>query len=138
MFNRKNTTILLVEDDPGHARLIEKNLRRARITNPIVTVGNGRQALEYLSRPDASGITGPSPGLVMLLDLNLPLLDGFQVLRRVKTNARTRHIPVIVLTTTDDRDEQERCLKLGCNAFVTKSVNFRQFSKAIQALKPYL
>ena len=90
-------TILLVEDDPGHARLIERNLRRALITNPIVTLSDGQQAVDYLWREYAyAGATHVLP-LLLLLDLNLPGLDGAQVLARIKADARTKHIPVIIL-----------------------------------------
>src|SRR5712692_8390335 len=86
-----SVTILLVEDDPGHARLIERNLRRAHITNEIVTLGDGQQAVDYLLKESAyAGATHTMP-LLMLLDLNLPRLDGYQVLTRLKAYERTRH-----------------------------------------------
>src|SRR4030042_3766961 len=88
-------TILLVEDDPGHARLIEKNLRRANITNDIVHVTDGQQAIDYLFS------NGRPPSLLVLLDLNLPVLDGYQVLERMRSDERTKRIPVIILTTPE-------------------------------------
>src|SRR5438876_32658 len=98
----QSITILLVEDDPGHARLIERNLRRAHITNDIVILGDGQQAVDYLFKEDTyAGATHAMP-LLLLLDLNLPGLDGTQVLARLKADERTRHIPVIILTTTDE------------------------------------
>lgn len=134
----KNVTILLVEDDPGHARLVEKNLRRANLTNPIVTLGDGRQALDYLFREGAfSGDTTPG-NLLVLLDLNLPVMDGYQVLRRMKADASTKRIPVIVLTTTDDAREIDRCYELGCNVYITKPVEYEGFSEAIRKLGLFL
>ena len=121
-------TILLVEDDPGHARLIEKNLRRANITNDIVNVTDGQQAIDYLFS------NGRLPSLLVLLDLNLPVLDGYQVLERMKNDERTKRIPVIILTTTDDTREVARCYELGCNVYVTKPVDYEQFSEAIRKL----
>jgi CheY-like chemotaxis protein len=134
----KNVTILLVEDDPGHARLVEKNLRRANLTNPIVALGDGRQAMDYLFREGAfSG--DPTPGnLLVLLDLNLPVMDGYQVLRRMKADASTKRIPVIVLTTTDDAREIDRCYELGCNVYITKPVEYEGFSEAIRKLGLFL
>jgi CheY-like chemotaxis protein len=90
-------TILLVEDDPGHARLIERNLRRALITNPVVTLSDGQQAVDYLWRENTYAGASHALPLLLLLDLNLPGLDGSQVLARIKADARTKHIPVIIL-----------------------------------------
>jgi CheY-like chemotaxis protein len=132
MSTMQEVTILLVEDDAGHARLIEKNLRRSSITNEIITVSDGQQALDYLSRGKR-----PQP-LLVLLDLNLPVLDGYQVLERMKADERTRRIPVIVLTTTDDPREMSRCYNLGCNVYITKPVDYEQFSEAIHKLGLFL
>ena len=131
-------TILLVEDDPGHARLIERNLRRAHITNDIVTLSDGQQAVDYLFRERTyAGATHALP-LLMLLDLNLPQLDGYQVLTRLKTDERTRHIPVLILTTTDEPHEIERCYALGCNVYLTKPVEYDEFAEAIRKLGLFL
>jgi CheY-like chemotaxis protein len=121
-------TILLVEDDSGHARLIEKNLRRANLTNDIVKVTDGQQAIDYL----LSNTLPPS--LLVLLDLNLPVLDGYQVLERMKGDERTKRIPVIILTTTNDPREVARCYELGCNVYVTKPVDYKKFADAIRKL----
>ena len=131
-------TILLVEDDPGHARLIERNLRRAHITNDIVTLIDGQQAVDYLFKEDTyAGATHGLP-LLLLLDLNLPGLDGTQVLARLKADARTRHIPIIILTTTDEPYEIQRCYALGCNIYLTKPVEYEQFAEAIRKLGLFL
>ena len=138
MTNKQEVTILLVEDDPGHARLIEKNLRRSNITNEIITVSDGQQAIDYLfGEGRYMSAQHPSPMLV-LLDLNLPVLDGYQVLQRMKGDERTRHIPVVILTTTDDAREVARCYELGCNVYVTKPVEYEQFSEAIRKLGLFL
>lgn len=128
---RPETVILLVEDDPGHARLIEKNLRRSSVTNEIVKLTDGQQTLNYLH---ANGNTAERPRLVVLLDLNMPGMSGYQVLARLKSDERTRSIPVVVLTTADDSAEIERCYGLGCNAYITKPVDYERFSEAIQRL----
>ena len=85
MHSVQEVTILLVEDDPGHARLIEKNLRRSHITNDVVTVGDGQQALDYLFGDGQYTVSEYASPLLVLLDLNLPLLDGYQVLERRST-----------------------------------------------------
>jgi CheY-like chemotaxis protein len=134
----QSVTIVLVEDDPGHARLIERNLRRAHITNEIVTLSDGQQAVDYLFKESTyTGATHAQP-LLMLLDLNLPRLDGFQVLARLKADARTRHIPVMILTTTDEPYEIERCYALGCSVYITKPVEYEQFAEAIRTLGLFL
>jgi CheY-like chemotaxis protein len=131
-------TILLVEDDPGHARLIERNLRRAHITNEIVTLSDGQQAVDYLFKERTYEGAAHAMPLLMLLDLNLPQLDGYQVLERIKADARTRHIPVLILTTTDEPHEIERCYALGCNVYITKPVEYEQFAEAIRKLGLFL
>jgi len=134
----EEVAILLVEDDPGHARLIEKNLRRSGITNQLVTVGDGQQALDYLHGEGAYEGTGAASPLLVLLDLNLPVLDGYQVLKRMKADQRTKHIPVIILTTTDDTREVKRCYDLGCNVYITKPVDYQEFSDAIRKIGLFL
>lgn len=124
--------ILLVEDDPGHARLIEKNLRRSGITNDVAFFDNGQKVLDYLNTPP--GKQGTYEKLLILLDLNLPVVDGYQVLERIKTSEQTKRIPVIILTTTDIPQEVERCYDLGCNIFITKPIQYDEFSTAIQNL----
>jgi CheY-like chemotaxis protein len=131
-------TILLIEDNPGHARLIEKNLRRANISNPIVKLEDGQVALDYLF-----GATGyinitPRPHLLVMLDLNLPVVDGYRVLEAMKSDDRTKQIPIIVLTTTDDAQEINRCYELGCNIYITKPVQYEQFADAIAKLGLFL
>ena len=138
MLNHQEVTILLVEDDPGHARLIEKNLRRSNINNEIVTLTDGQQAVDYLfAQGQYGGRKRPSP-LLVLLDLNMPVLDGYQVLERMKANEQTKRIPVVILTTTDDAREVERCYNLGCNVYITKPVDYEQFAEAIRKIGLFL
>jgi CheY-like chemotaxis protein len=133
MANIEDVTIVLVEDDPGHAYLIQKNLRRANITNQIVLIEDGQTAVDYLLEKNPYPTAALSP-VLMLLDLNLPVLDGYEVLQRIKTDDRTRHIPVIILTTTDNRHEVTRCYKLGCSAYLTKPVDYPAFVEMIERL----
>lgn len=138
MMNPYPVTILLVEDDPGHARLIVKNLRRAGITNEIVILEDGQKALDCLfSEGEYASQQLVEPFLV-LLDLNLPVLDGYQVLERLKADKRTLYIPIIVLTTTDDPQEIRRCYEIGCNVYVIKPVEYTQLSEAIRRLGLFL
>ncbi len=138
MPNQQEVLIVLVEDDPGHARLIEKNLRRSNITNDLIVLTDGQQAVDYLFGKGIYAGAKRSTRLLMLLDLNLPVLDGYQVLQRMKTDERTKRIPVVILTTTDDTREVGRCYELGCNVYVTKPVEYEQFSEAIRELGLFL
>jgi CheY-like chemotaxis protein len=124
-------TIVIVEDDPGHARLIERGLRRAHIANEIVMLCDGQEALDYLL-PEPCIEEPPDLPCLMLLDLGLPIVDGYHVLERVKGDERTQHIPVIILTTVDVPAEIERCYALGCNVYITKPVEEIRFLEAIR------
>ncbi len=138
MSSPDSVTILLVEDDPGHARLIEKNLRRGRITNELIIIRDGKEAEDYLfGEGKYVGFQRPSQ-LLVLLDLNLPVKDGFQVLQRLKSDERTKLIPVVVVTSTDDNREVLRCYELGCNVFITKPVDYQKFCDAIKNLGLFL
>ena len=131
-------TIILVEDDPGHARLIEKNLRRSSVLNELVILRDGGEALDYMFAEGDHIARRLPEKLLILLDLNLPVLSGYQVLERLRSDERTKYIPVIILTTTDDRAEIDRCYDLGCSVFVTKPVDYSQFADAIRKLGLFL
>ena len=122
--------IVMVEDDLGHARLIEKNIRRANIGNDIAHFADGGSALDYLFSDEVRA-NGP---LLILLDLNLPDMSGTDILARVKGDERLRRAPVVVLTTTDDKVEIQRCYDLGCNVYITKPVDYEGFANAIRQL----
>ena len=127
-------TIIMVEDDEGHARLIERNIRRSGVNNEIIPFSNGTEALDYLFGADGSGLKHKGKALLILLDLNLPDMTGIDILRRVKENTYLKCAPVVVLTTTDDAVEIQRCYDLGCNVYITKPVNYENFAHAIRQL----
>jgi CheY-like chemotaxis protein len=124
----------MIEDDEGHARLIEKNIRRAGVSNEIIPFANGTDALNYLFGPDGSGIVSAGRQLLILLDLNLPDMGGVDILDKVKANVHTKRSPVVVLTTTDDSREIQRCYDLGANVYITKPVDYDGFANAIRQL----
>ena len=136
MDEQQHVTIVMIEDDEGHARLIERNIRRAGISNEIRHFLDGATALDYLEH-DRSGPALNGPALI-LLDLNLPDMSGTDILSRVKSNDRLRRTPVVVLTTTDDKVEIQRCYDLGCNVYITKPVNYESFADAIRQLGLFL
>ncbi|WP_133365272.1 response regulator [Qipengyuania sediminis] len=132
----ETVAIVMIEDDEGHARLIEKNIRRAGIRNEIRHFADGTSALAHLL-DDPAGPRHGGPALV-LLDLNLPDMSGTAILERIKQDESLRRAPVVVLTTTDDKLEVARCYDLGCNVYITKPVNYDSFSDAIRQLGLFL
>lgn len=130
----KPVTIIMIEDDEGHARLIEKNIRRAGVANEIIPFTNGTEALAFLMGPDGTGLSNRGRQLLVLLDLNLPDMTGVDILEKVKGNEHTRRSPVVVLTTTDDQREIQRCYDLGANVYITKPVDYEGFANAIRQL----
>ena len=127
-------TIAMIEDDEGHARLVERNLRRAGVRNEIVPLADGASAINFLFGSDGSGLVNKGRPLLVLLDLNLPDMSGIDILKRLKENKHLRASPVVVLTTTDDKSEIQRCYDLGCNVYITKPVDYEKFANAIQQL----
>jgi CheY-like chemotaxis protein len=134
MNDARPVTIIMIEDDEGHARLIEKNIRRAGVANQIVPFTNGTDAIAYLLGPDGTGLVNKGRQLLVLLDLNLPDMTGIDILEKVKANEHTRRSPVVVLTTTDDQREIQRCYDLGANVYITKPVDYEGFANAIKQL----
>jgi CheY-like chemotaxis protein len=130
----KPVSIIMIEDDEGHARLIERNIRRSGVNNEIVPFTSGTAAVRYLFGSDGSGIDHKGEALLILLDLNLPDMGGVEILQRVKENKHLKSTPVVVLTTTDDSQEIKRCYELGCNVYITKPVNYESFANAIRQL----
>ncbi|MBV8701538.1 MAG: response regulator [Bradyrhizobium sp.] len=131
-------TIIMIEDDEGHARLIERNIRRSGIHNEIIPFATGADALKYLFGSDGDAGKHEGQGLLILLDLNLPDMTGIEILRQVKENSILKSAPVVVLTTTDDSSEIKRCYELGCNVYITKPVEYDNFIEAIRRLGLFL
>ncbi|MBX7540713.1 response regulator [Qipengyuania sphaerica] len=136
MNSQQTVGIVMIEDDAGHARLIEKNIRRAGISNDIKHFADGTTALDYLFN-DVTGPAHNGPALV-LLDLNLPDMSGTSILEKIKQDEKLHRTPVVVLTTTDDKVEIQRCYDLGCNVYITKPVNYESFADAIRQLGLFL
>ena len=125
--------ILIADDEAGHARLIEKNLERAGLHNPVIRFENGQDILDFLFCRDAAKRSSGRPYL-LLLDIRMPKVDGVEVLRQIKDDAELRKVPVIMLTTTDDPREVARCHQLGCSNYIVKPVDYDKFCEAIKQL----
>ncbi|PAW67142.1 MAG: hypothetical protein B9S34_06150 [Opitutia bacterium Tous-C1TDCM] len=124
-------TILIADDDEGHAILIRENLEAAGLPNPILHFRDGQAILDFFARLPSADL--PATYLV-LLDIRMPKVDGIEVLRRLKADPELCKLPVIMLTTTDDTREVERCYELGCNVYIQKPVDYDRFAEAIRRL----
>jgi two-component system response regulator len=131
-------TILLVEDDPDDEALTLRELRRQNVANKIDVVRDGAEALEYLFGTGAyeERDTSQVPTL-MLLDLKLPKVDGFEVLKQVRADERTKLMPVVVLTSSDEQRDRLESYSLGANSYVRKPVSFDDFREAVRQLHLY-
>jgi CheY-like chemotaxis protein len=129
----QSLTILVAEDDDGHAELILEYLQEAGLSNPILRFRDGQEVLDHLAVRDPAG----DPCL-LLLDINMPRVDGMEVLRRLKGDPATAGMPIIILTTTDDPREVATCYRLGCNFYITKPVGFGAFAETLRRLGLFL
>jgi CheY-like chemotaxis protein len=127
--------VLLVEDDPGDALMTQEAFEHHKIRNTLHVVKDGVEALAFLRR-EGEHADAPRPGLI-LLDLNLPRKDGREVLAEVKADAELRHIPVVVLTTSDAEEDILRSYSLHANAYVTKPVDFDRFIEVIRQIDDF-
>ena len=132
-------TLLIAEDDDGHAELIIDNLREAGLTNRIVRFGDGQEVLDFLMRaPGSIEVRQEKAAYLLLLDIRMPRVDGVEVLRRIKADPALHNLPVIMLTTTDDPREVQHCYELGCSCYITKPVDYDRFSEMLTRLGLFL
>ncbi|MEO5959354.1 MAG: response regulator [Opitutaceae bacterium] len=126
----KLPTILIVDDDEGHAILIRQNLEAAGLTNRIEHFRDGQAVLDFFFR----GGRSVSQTYLVLLDIRMPKVDGIEVLRRLKADPELRKLSIIMLTTTEDTREVERCHQLGCSFYIQKPVDYDKFAEAIRRI----
>jgi CheY-like chemotaxis protein len=132
----RDVMILIADDDAGHARLIQKNLARAGLPNPIRRFEDGQQVIDFFT----SECIGQKPmkSCLLLLDIRMPKVDGVEVLRQLKSHPELRKVPVCMLTTTDDPREIEKCHALGCNSYIVKPVDYDKFSDALDKVGAFI
>lgn len=128
-------SILMAEDNPDDIMITQKAWKEGQITNPLYIVNNGEEAIEFLNKKGSYN-DAPSPSL-LLLDLKMPRMDGFEVLSKIKGDDRFRKMPIIVLTTSDREEDIERAYDLGCNSFICKPMNFENFVKVMIEIQQY-
>lgn len=129
----EGVTILMAEDDDGHALLLRQRLESAGARSPILRFDDGRETWDFLSGAAKPGLE-PGKAYLLLLDIRMPSLDGVEVLRRMKRAPRLAGIPVIIITTTDDPGEMARCRELGCADYLVKPAAFERLFEVITRL----
>ncbi len=129
--------ILLIEDNPEEAELAIRSMKKSKVANTMVHIDDGAEALDYIfARGKYTGNKAGHPRMI-LLDLNLPKVGGLEILKEVKGDERTKIIPVVVLTSSQEQRDVIESYKLGVNSYIVKPVNFESFSKAIVELNMY-
>lgn len=134
MGDYKEMIILIAEDDDGHAELIREGLADSGVCNRIIRFHDGEEAWRFLSGAGDTEVIDRRKSYLLLLDINMPKMDGFEVLKRMKGCEELKDIPVMMLTTTDDSREVEECYKLGCNFYITKPIDFIKFAETLKYL----
>ena len=130
--------IVLVEDNPNDAELITRSLKKHNLANKIVLLKDGAEALEFLlAKGGPVHPNGRHPPRVVLLDIKLPKVDGIEVLRRMKSDRRTKDIPAVILTSSNEERDIKEAYELGVNSFVTKPIKFEEFAKVVAELGMY-
>jgi two-component system response regulator len=132
----KDKTILLVEDSPADEALTLRALKKANITSEVVVARDGAEAIDYLFGAESGEVRRKLPELI-LLDLKLPKLDGHEVLKRIRADARTQLLPVVILTTSVEDEDRLEGYRVGANSYVRKPVNFDEFSQTVVQLGLY-
>ncbi len=136
---KKDVHILIADDDPGHVNLIQKNLRRWGITNPISHFKDGREVLDFLfEKQKGNPSHEKNNSYLLLLDIRMPKIDGMEVLIRLKTDPELKKIPIIMLSTTDDPLDIGQCHYFGCSTYIIKPIQYEKFVEAIRVLALFL
>ncbi len=134
----REVVIAIAEDDTGHVSLIKKNLRRSSISNKFVHFRDGKETLDFFFRTGDGPYRTENTPYLLLLDIRMPKVDGIEVLKKLKTDDELRKMPVIMITTTDDPLEVERCHGLGCSSYIVKPVEYDEFIDCIRQLGMFL
>lgn len=138
MNTHKEVVILIAEDDDGHAELIIEGFRESGVMNKIIRFEDGEKIWNFLTNKNIEQRMLENKNYLILLDINMPRMDGVEVLRRIKLTPSLQDLLVMMLTTTDDPREVEYCYQLGCNVYVTKPVDFKKFADTLQRIGLFL
>ena len=131
-------TILLTDDDHGHARLIERYLRKADVFNQLIHFDKGKKLIDFLYQKNEDNNRIPGKQYLLLLDIRMPGMDGIEVLRQIKNDDTFKIMPVIMLTTTSTNKEMEECYRLGCNGYIIKPIDFLDFQTKLNVIGQFV
>ncbi len=131
-------TILIAEDDEGHARLVKRNLTRSGLLNPILHFKDGQDVLDFLFCQGDGMHREPGRSYVLLLDIRMPRVNGVEVLEKIKGDKELQKMPVTMLTTSNNPSEIEQCHLLGCSCYITKPIEYENFVTTIRNLGVFL
>ncbi len=134
----KEVVIVIAEDDPGHFALLQMNFKRIGILNKVIHFENGDETLKFFLGDGDGPHREPEISYLLLLDIRMPKVDGIEVLKRIKEDRTTHKIPTIMITTTDDPLEIDKCYDLGCNSYIVKPVQYENFVNAVRQLGLFL
>jgi CheY-like chemotaxis protein len=134
----EETVILIAEDDSGHFALVKRNLWRSCVAEDIIQFKDGQEILDFLFNGTGSTGRKPNTRYLLLLDIRMPKVDGREVLAKIKESDNLKKLPVIMLTTTDDEAEIDRCYRAGCNFYIAKPSDYNKFMEAVQNLGEFL
>ncbi len=134
----KEVVIVIAEDDPGHLALLQMNFERIGILNKVIHFENGDEILGFFFGDGDGPHREPEISYLLLLDIRMPKVDGIEVLKRIKEDRATHKIPTIMITTTDDPLEINKCYELGCNSYIVKPVQYENFVNAVRQLGLFL
>jgi two-component system response regulator len=130
--------ILLVEDNTADVLLTLRAMKKAKITNQVVVANDGVEALDYLyGKGKYAERNGFSVPVIVLLDLKMPRMDGFEVLKQIRDNPSTRRLPVIMLTSSSEESDINKCYEIGANSYVRKPIEFERFAEVVKHLVDY-
>ena len=131
-------TVLIADDDDGHAFLVEDNLRRGGVNTTFLRFSDGQELLDFLFGRTKDPAFDPERPYLLLLDIRMPKVDGVAALQQIKADPGLHRMPVIILTTTEDPREVDRCHELGCNTYILKPVSYESFENAIAQLGKFV
>jgi len=131
---RPQVGILVAEDDEGHFALIRRNLKRAGVGGPVLRFSDGQEILDFLYDRVYGSEQADGQAFVLLLDIRMPKVDGIEVLRRLRADPILRCLPVVILTTTDDPTEVDRCYQAGAGLYVVKPIQYDRFVETIRRI----
>jgi CheY-like chemotaxis protein len=130
--------ILLIEDDPVHGKLVERALKKSGFHNELMIITDGESAFKYLFNQEVESLEKrfTYPHLI-LLDINLPKVNGLEILRRIKQSPRLQAIPIVILTTSSNRTDLEKCYEFHANSYITKPLDYEEFNQKIRSIEHY-